>query len=399
MFNASGSCAHHNTDMWGDTAPQDNWQPGTTWTQGLVWLLMHTYDYYQYTGDVNFLRNNYQPFKDSAAFYADFLQNYNGMKVTNPTTSPENTYQTSSGQFAMTMGAAMDSELLYFLFSTIIEIETDIQGTNDATLINSVTQLRAALPPIKQNKWGGIMEWIQDFDETQPGISHMSQLVGAYPGAQFTTGNQTLYNWANSSFSRRVANGQGASGNWGTGWNMALAARFFEPALVSKGVPVILQSNSRATSMMNIGSPANFQIDANFGGPAGMAEAMLQSHEWATSSSTASAPKPAWYNDHNRTTILRLLPALPTGFAGTGGGYARGLRARGGFQVDLAWDVNARLTGANITSLLGKDAWVIYGATTFAKAGASLTAGNGTIAGPWVRLSGPKGTVWQVKLA
>jgi alpha-L-fucosidase 2 len=78
MFNARGSCAHHNTDLWGDTAPQDNWQPATTWTQGLAWLVMHTYEYYLYTGDVAFLQRNFQPIKDSATFFIDFLTDYKG---------------------------------------------------------------------------------------------------------------------------------------------------------------------------------------------------------------------------------------------------------------------------------------------------------------------------------
>jgi alpha-L-fucosidase 2 len=397
MFNAAGSCAHHNTDLWGDTAPQDNWQPGTTWTQAMVWLLMHTYEYYLYTGDVAFLAANYAPFKSSVAFYADFLQSTNGYLMTNPTVSPENTYQTSSGQFSMTMGATIDNELLYFLFSTVIEIEQNILGTNDANLVATCTRLRAGLPPFRKNKWGGIQEWIEDFDEAQPGMSHMSHLVGAYPGAQITPGNETLFALAQSSFARRVANGQGSYGGWPTAWNMAMSARFFNPASVSKGVTVCLQQGCRSTSMMNIWSPALFQIDANLGAPGGMAEALLQSHEWATADSTAGAPRPAYYNDYNRTTILRLLPALPATWASGGGGYARGLRARGGFQVDLAWDSSARLASANITSLLGRDAWVIAGSTTFTANGASLTTGSSS--GPWVRISGAKGTSFGVKLA
>jgi alpha-L-fucosidase 2 len=76
MFNARGSCAHHNTDLWGDTAPQDNWQLATTWNQGLAWLIMNIYDYYLYTTDSEFLRNNSNPIKDSATFYIDFLSSY-----------------------------------------------------------------------------------------------------------------------------------------------------------------------------------------------------------------------------------------------------------------------------------------------------------------------------------
>ncbi len=112
------SCAHHNTDLWGDTAPQDNWQPATTWTQGLAWLVTHTYDYYLYTGDIGFLRENFGPIKNAARFYFDFLTPYKGWMVTNPTTSPENTFIAPDGKskYSVTLGSTIDNSLIRILF-------------------------------------------------------------------------------------------------------------------------------------------------------------------------------------------------------------------------------------------------------------------------------------------
>jgi alpha-L-fucosidase 2 len=124
MFNARGSCAHHNTDLWGDTALQDDWQPATTWTQGLTWLVMHTYEYYLHTGDVNFLRSNFDPIKDAATFYIDFLTNYKDWKVTNLTTSPENTIAVPNdkGSASVTCGSTIDNSLLWALFGIVLEV-------------------------------------------------------------------------------------------------------------------------------------------------------------------------------------------------------------------------------------------------------------------------------------
>jgi alpha-L-fucosidase 2 len=133
---------------------------------------------------------------------------------------------------------------------------------------------------------------------------------------------------------------------------MALAAQYFDSNLVSSSVIVQLQG-CRSTSMMNIGSPAQFQIDGNFGSSTGMAEALLQSHEWLSVDSTVSKMNAANYNEDGRVTLIRLLPALPTTWASNGGGYAKGLQARAGFLVDIAWDLNGKLTTANLTSLNG----------------------------------------------
>jgi len=389
MFNARGSCAHHNTDLWGDTAPQDDWQPATTWTQGLAWLVMHTYDYYLFTKDIEFLRSNFDPIKDAAAFYIDFLTDYKGWKVTNPTTSSENTFLVpNKGSASVTCGSTIDNTLLWSLFGIVLEVQ-DILNITDSSFTSQIMTLRNKLAPLRQNQYGGIMEWIEDYAETEPDHRHVSQLIGAYPLAQITSANQTTFNWAISSLNRRISNG-GAVAGWPRAWAMALGARYFNSKLVGDSVIVQLQQGCRSSSMMNIGSPAQFQIDANFGSSAGMVEALLQSHEWLSADSSVNNMKAAYYNEKGRITLIRLLPALPIAWATNGGGYAKGLRARDGFFVDIAWDSKGKLTSANITNSKGSPAWVTLGGTQIGKSGTIINIPNSG-SGTFVKLASGKG--------
>jgi alpha-L-fucosidase 2 len=219
------------------------------------------------------------------------------------------------------------------------------------------------------------MEWLEDYAETEPGMGHVSQLIGAYPLAQITSANQTTFKWAISSLNGRLSNGGGNPG-WPRAWAMTLGARYFNSTLVSDSVTIQLQQGCRPSSMMNIGSPAQFQIDANFGSSAGIVEALIQSHEWLTADSTLSKMEPAYYNEDGWATLIRLLPALPSTWAINGGGYAKGLRARGGFLVDIAWDSSGRLTTANITSLNGNPVWVTLGNTQIGETGINIKTSN-----------------------
>ena len=239
------------------------------------------------------------------------------------------------------------------------------------------------------------MEWIEDYDENEPGIGHVSQLIGAYPLPQITSANQTTFKWAISSLNRRLANNGGPAG-WPRAWVIALAARYFNSTLVSSSVTVQLQQGVRSTSMMNIGAPAEFQIDANFGSAGGMAEALLQSHEWLTASSTPSNMQAAYYNEEGRTFLIRLLPTLPTTWAVNGGGYAMGLRARGGFLVDIAWDAAGKLKTANLTSLNGSPAWVTLGSTQIGKTGTNIKTASST--GTFIQVAASKGEKLTVTL-
>ena len=230
------------------------------------------------------------------------------------------------------------------------------------------------------------MEWIEDYAEAEPGMSHVPQLIGADPLAEITSANQTVFSWAKSSLDRRLTNGGGSVG-WPRAWAMALGARFFNSQLVSDGVTFQLQRACRPTSMMNVGAPAQFQIDANFGTAAGIAEALLQSHEWLSADSTSGSPRAASYGDDGRVTLIRLLPALSIAWASNGGG----------FSVDVAWNSGGILVAANITSLNGSKAWLTVGSTQIGKNGTNIRVA-GYSSGSLVQVSGPQGSSFGVSL-
>ena len=184
MYGMSGSVAHHNTDMWGDSAPQDNDPPSTFWPMGLVWLATQTWEYYLFTGDLAWLRNHYSVFRDCAVFCLNFLTDYGEYKVTNPSISPENSYFVpgTRDKASFTVGSTIDNSLLWTLFGIILKCH-DLLALDDDLYVEAY---RTALPPVKVNSWGGIQEWIEDYEETEPAHRHLSPLYGIYPGAQIT---------------------------------------------------------------------------------------------------------------------------------------------------------------------------------------------------------------------
>lgn len=205
MYGADGWLIHHNTDIWGDTAPQDIWAPGTYWPLGGAWLLSHVYEHYRFTGDEKFLQKYYYLFYEAAQFFDDFMTDYKGWKVTNPSTSPENSYKNGTVSGAMTIGSTMDNSLLWELFGNLLEA-TQILRLPRTALISKVETLRASLPPLRVSPTTGLlMEWIEDFTEVEPGHRHMSHLYGLFPGNEITTSNQSLWDAAKASLNRRVA--------------------------------------------------------------------------------------------------------------------------------------------------------------------------------------------------
>jgi alpha-L-fucosidase 2 len=206
------------------------------------------------------------------------------------------------------------------------------------------------------------------------------------------------------------SNGGGSTG-WSRAWAISLAARSFLPYEVPESLMYLLTHLTYTTSLLDTGPPAAFQIDGNFGGPAGIAEALLQSHELVagsnTSLTTVSSGKqlePAYwgYGSDAKTTLIRLLPALPIEWASNGGGFVKGLRARGGFEIDIAWDDSRALTSANITSMLGRSAWVTVGSEPIgANAAKTNVTGkpisvDGGKAGRFVLLSTEAGQIYSI---
>lgn len=375
MYNCSGAVAHHNTDIWADCAPQDNYLSSTFWPSGLAWLSTHIMQDYLYTGNTTFLQAHFDVLTDVLQFYLDFMtEGPNGWRVTNPSISPENLYYlpNSTEEQAITMGPTCDNSIIWELIGYTLEA-MDILGEEDVSFAQELKTLRSQLPPIQISYFGGVQEWIYDYKEQDPAHRHFSPLFGLYPGSQITSANATSFNGAKDSLVRRLSAGGGDTG-WSRAWAISLAARGFLNDEVHDSLVHLLKRLTHHTSLLDTGPPAPFQIDGNLGGTAGIAEALLQSHELVdehhshvASSGSQLTPTYWGYGSAARMTLIRLLPAIPPQWAENGGGSVNGLLARGGFEVDIRWDSNGDLASANVTSTLGNSAWITVGSEPIGK--------------------------------
>lgn len=310
MYDCGGFVAHHNTDLWGDTAPQDLWLPATQWPMGAAWLCLHIWEHYRFTKDKEFLAQKYPTMKESAEFFVDFLiEDKKGRLVTCPSTSPENTYITESGTSgSICVGPSMDSQILTTLFSAVISAGEILDC--DKAFGDKLRELRDRLPKPEIGKYGQIKEWAEDYDEAEPGHRHISQLFALYP-AELISYRKTpkLADAARATIERRLSHGGGHTG-WSRAWIINMWARLFDGEKVYENVKALLNISTNP-NMFDSHPP--FQIDGNFGGAAGITEALLQSE-----------------NDE-----LVLLPACPEEW---GAGEIKGAKARGGFTVNMSWN-------------------------------------------------------------
>jgi alpha-L-fucosidase 2 len=319
-YGARGWVAHHLSDIWGFTTPADG--AVGVWPMGAAWLAQHFWEHYLFTGDRAFLaRRAYPLMKEAATFLLDYLvADPQGRLVTNPSHSPENVFIAKDGtKSKFTYGSTMDLEIVNDLFTSTsaaaerLGVDQPFRATLAAAL--------ARLAPLQVSPSGRLQEWIEDFKEVDPGHRHISHLFAVYPGRQITLrGTPALAAAARKSLEFRLANGGGKTG-WSRAWIAAMWARFEDGDRAYESLKALLAENT-SDGLLDLHPPRIFQIDGNEGATAAMAEMLLQSH----------------------TGDVHLLPALPRAWPE---GRARGLRARGGHTVDVAWKAGA-LTEARL---------------------------------------------------
>jgi len=337
LYGADGWVAFLAVNLFGRTTPsassrKSQFVNGVLDPLAGVWMSLTFWRHYQFTRDKDFLRERAYPLlKGAATFLLDYLvEGPDGKLMIIPSTSPENRYiDPKTGRpIRVTHDSTYHLTLVREVFQSVIRAAEVLD--RDAEFRGKLEAALRRIPPFQIGKDGTIQEWIEDYQERDPGHRHMSHLLGLYPLAQITPKTPELFQAARKTVERRLRHGGGRTG-WSRAWVVNLYARLLDGAQAYKNLQLLLGTSTQPNLFDR---PTELQIDGNFGGAAGIAEMLLQSH----------------------AGTIHLLPALPPIWAS---GYVRGLKARGGFIIAIRWQ-DGKLVSATIDGRPGTDCVVRY---------------------------------------